>query len=88
MEPQVLEKKIVLLFTQRKIVIISSQLNLNTLRQISRNQKVISDCAISKREKGQLSSDLFMFLHSHGITAPKTTREGQESTTKTNLHLA
>ena len=51
-------------------------------------KKVISDCAISKKEKRQLSSDLFMFLHSQRDHHSKTIRDGQESTTKTSLHLA
>ena len=47
-----------------------------------------ADCAISKKRKRQLSSDYSYFFTHNGITTPKTTREGQESTTKTSLHLA
>ena len=51
-------------------------------------KKVISDCAISKKKKGS-SRRIYSFFFTHnGITTPKTTREGQESTTKTSLHLA
>ena len=53
-------------------------------------KKVISDCAISKKKKKKGSSRRIYscFFTHNGITTPKTTREGQESTTKTSLHLA
>ena len=52
-------------------------------------KKVISDCAISKKEKKGSSRRIYSCFFTHnGITTPKTTREGQESATKTSLHLA
>ena len=67
-----------------------SQLNLNTLGQVSRNQKGDPQrlCNLKKKEKRQLSRIYSCFFTHNGITTPKTTREGQESTTKTSLHLA
>ena len=55
---------------------------------------MISDCAISKKKKKKKkkassdTSDNSCFFTHNGITTPKTTREGQESTTKTRLHFA
>ena len=52
-------------------------------------KKVISDCAISKKKKKCSSRRIYSCFFTHnGITTPKTTREGQESTTKTSLHFA
>ena len=51
-------------------------------------KKVISDCAISKKKKGSSRRIHSCFFTHNGITTPKTTREGQESTTKISLHLA
>ena len=66
-----------------------SQLNLNTLRQVSRNQRGYQRlCDLKKKRPLSISSDNSCFFTHNGITAPKTTREGQESTTKTRLHLA
>ena len=64
-----------------------------TLRQVSRNQRGDQRlCDLKKKKKkkkkSQLSSDNSCFFTHNGITTPKTTREGQESTTKTRLHLA
>ena len=56
--------------------------------------KVISDCAISKKKKkkkkkkGSSRRIYSCFFTHNGITTPKTTREGQESTTKISLHSA
>ena len=93
MAPQVLEKKIALLFKNRTIVItflVSSQLNLNALRQVSRNQKGDQRlCNLKEKKKKGSSRRIYSCFFTHnGITTPKTTREGQESTTKTSLHLA
>ena len=41
-----------------------------------------------KKRPLSISSDNSCFFTHNGIAAPKTTREGQESTTKTWLHLA
>ena len=47
---------------------------------------MISDCAISKKEKKGSSRRIYSCFFTHnGITTPKTTREGQESTTKTSF---
>ena len=52
-------------------------------------KKAISDCAISKKKKKGNSRRIYSCFFTHnGITTSKTTREGQESTTKTSLHLA
>ena len=52
-------------------------------------KKVISDCAISKKRKKGSSRWVYSCFFTHnGITTPNTTREGQESTTKTSLHFA
>ena len=40
-----------------------------------------------KKEKGSSRRIYSCFFTHNGITTPKTTREGQESTTKTSLHL-
>ena len=90
MAPQVLEKKIALLFTYRKIVIIFKSVELEHSVKFPAIKKVISDCAISKKKKKKGSSRRIYscFFTHNGITTPKTTREGQESTTKTSLHLA
>ena len=90
MAPQVLEKKFALLFTYKK--------NRDNFQvswtwthfvKFPAIKKVISDCAISKKkEKGSSRRIYSCFFTDNGITTPKTTREGQESTTKTSLHLA
>ena len=51
---------------------------------------MISHCANSKKKKKASSdtSDKSCFFTHNGITTPKTTREGQESTAKTRLHFA
>ena len=52
-------------------------------------KKVISDCAISKKKKKGSSRRIYSCFFTHnGITTPKTTREGQESTTKPSLYFA
>ena len=87
--PQVLEKKIARLFTYRKIVIIFKSVELeHTPSSFSQSKRWSATVQSQKKKKRQLSSDLFMFLHSQLDHPPKTTREGQESTTKTSLHLA
>ena len=59
------------------------------LRQVSRNQKGDQRlCDLKKRKKGSSRRIYSCFFTHNGITTPKTTREGQESTTKTSLHLA
>ena len=94
MAPQVLEKKIALLFTYRKIVIIFKSVELEHSVKFPAIKKVISDCAVSKKKKkkkkkkGSSRRIYSCFFTHNGITTPKTTREGQESTTKTSLHLA
>ena len=90
MAPQVLDKKIALLFTYRKIVIIFKSVELGTHSvKFPAIKKVISDCAISKKKKIGSSRRIYSCFFTHnGITTPKTTREGQESTTNTSLHLA
>ena len=50
-------------------------------------KKVISHCAISTK-KGSSRRIYSCFFTHNGIATPKTTREGQESTTKISLHLA
>ena len=45
-------------------------------------------CNLKKKKNRQLSSFYSCFFTHNGITTPKTTREGQESTTETSLHLA
>ena len=87
MAPQVLEKKIALLFMYRKIVIIFKSVELEHTPSSFPIKKVISDCAISKK-KGSSRRIYSCFFTHNGITTPKTTREGQESTTKISLHLA
>ena len=51
-------------------------------------KKVISDFAISKKEKGSSRRIYSCFFTHNGMPTPKTTRGGQESTTKTSLHSA
>ena len=77
MAPQVLEKKIALLFTYRKIVIIfkSVVLNLNTLRQVSRNQKGDQRlCNLKKRKKAALVG----FIHVSSLTTGSPLQKQQE----------
>ena len=63
MAPQVLERKIALLFTYRKFVIIFKSVELEHTPSSFRNQKGDQQlCNLKKKRK--LSSDLFMFLHS------------------------
>ena len=66
MAPQVLQKKIALLFTYRKNRNnFSSQLNWNTLRQVSRNQKGDQRlCNLKKRKKAALVG----FIHVSSLT--------------------
>ena len=60
-----------------------------TLRQVSRNQKGDQRlCNLKKKKKGSSRRIYSCFFTHNGIITPKTTREGQESTTKTSLHLA
>ena len=90
MAPQVLERKIALLFTYRKIVIIFKSVELEHTPSSFPQSKRWSATVQSKKEKKKGSSRrIYSCLFTHnGITTPKTTREGQESTTKTSLHLA
>ena len=89
MAPQVLEKKIALLFTYRKIVIIFKSVELElTPSSFPQSKRWSATMAISKKKKGSSRRIYSCFFTHNGITTPKTTREGQESTTKTSLHLA
>ena len=87
MASQVLERKIVLLFTYRKIVIIFNSVELEHTPS-SFPQSKSWWAIVQSKKKSQLSSEKSCFLAHNGITTLKTTREGQESTTKTRLHLA
>ena len=90
MAPQVLEKKIALLCTYRKIVIIFKSVELeHTPSSFPQSKRWSATMAISKKKKKGSSRRIYSCFFTHnGITTPKTTREGQESTTKTSLHLA
>ena len=92
MAPQVLEKKIALLFTYRKIVIIFKSVELEHTPSSFPQSKLKGDgsglCNLKKKEKGSSRRIYSCFFTHNGITTPKTTREGHESTTKTSLHLA
>ena len=63
-------------------------MNLNTLRQVSRNQKADQPMYdLKKKSSSRRKTHVTCFFTHNRITAPKTTREGQESTTKTRLHF-
>ena len=92
MAPHVLERKIALIFTYRKIAIIFKSVELEHTPSCfpqSKSWPATVRCP-KKKKKGQPSWDnSCFFAHNHcdGITTPKTTREGQESTTKTIFNL-
>ena len=89
MAPQVLEKKIALLFTYRKIVIIFKSVELeHTPSSFPQSKRWSATMQSQKKKKGSSRRIYSCFFTHNGITTPKTTREGQESTTKTSLHLA
>ena len=92
MAPQVLEKKIVLLFMYRKIVIIFKSVELehtpSSFPQSNGDQRLCNLKKKKKKKKGSSRRIYSCFFTHNGITTPKTTREGQESTTKISLHLA
>ena len=89
MAPQVLEKKIALLFTYRKIVIIFKSVELeHTPSSFPQSKRWSATVQSQKKKKGSSRRIYSCFFTHNGITTPKTTREGQESTTKTSLHLA
>ena len=74
MAPQVLEKKIALLFTYRKIVIILKSVELE--HTPSSFPKVISDCAISKKKKKKAA--LVGFIHISSLTTGSPLQKQQE----------
>ena len=89
MAPQVLEKKIALLFTYRKIVIIFKSVELeHTPSSFPQSKRWSATVQSQKKKRGSSRRIYSCFFTHNGITTPKTTREGQESTTKTRLHLA
>ena len=88
MAPQVLERKIALIFTYRKIVIIFKSVELEHTPSSFPQSKRWSATVQSHKNKGTSRRIYSCFFSHNGITNPKTTREGQESTTKTSLHLA
>ena len=89
MAPQVLEKKIALLFTYRKIVIIFKSVELeHTPSSFPQSKRWSATMQSQKKKKGSSRRIYSCFFTHDGITTPKTTRESQESTTKTSLHLA
>ena len=90
MAPQVLEKKIALLFTYRKIVIIFKSVELEHTPSSFPQSKTWSATVQSQKKKLRKGSSRRIyscFFTHNGITTPKTTR-GQESTTKTSLHFS
>ena len=89
MAPQVLEKKIALLFTYRKIVIIF-QVSWTWTHSVKfpATKSWSATVQSQKKKKGSARRIYSCFFTHNGITTPKTTREGQESPTKTSLHLA
>ena len=87
MAPQVLEKNIALLFMYRKIVIIFMSVELEHTPSSFPQSKRWS-ATVQSQKKGSSRRIYSCFFTHNGIATPKTTREGQESTTKTSLHLA
>ena len=90
MAPQVLEKKIALPFTYRKIVIIFKSVELeHTPSSFPQSKRWSATVQSQKKKKKGSSRRIYSCFFTHnGITTPKTLREGQESTTKTSLHSA
>ena len=89
MAPLVLGRKIAHLFTYRKIVINFKSVELeHTPSSFPQSKRWSATVRSQKKKTTQLSSENSCFFTHNGITTPKTTREGQESTTKTGLHLA
>ena len=89
MAPQVLEKKIALLFTYRNIMIIFKSVELgHTSSSFPQSKRWSATVQSQKKKKGSSRRIYSCFFTHNGITTPNTTREGQESTTKTSLHLA
>ena len=86
MAPQVLEKKIALLFTYRKIVIIFKSVELeHTPSSFPQSKRWSATMQSQKKKKGSSRRIYSCFFTHNWITTP---REGQESTTKTSVHLA
>ena len=85
-------EKIVLLFTYRKIVIFFNSVVLEHTPSSFPQLKRWSAIVRSKKKKKKKSTldlvDNSCFFAHNGITTQKTTRESQESTTKTRLRLA
>ena len=89
MASQVLEKKSALLFTYRKIVILFKSVELeHTPWSFPQSKRWSATMQSQKKKKGSSRRIYSCFFTHNGITTPKTPREGQESTTKTSLHLA
>ena len=83
------EKKIALLFTYRKIMIIIKSVELeHTPSSFPQSKRWSATVQSQKKKKGSSRRIYSCFFTHNGITTSKTTREGQESTTKTRLHLA
>ena len=87
MAPQELEKKVALLFMYRKIVMIFKSVELEHTPSSFPQSKRWS-ATVQSQKKGSSRRIYSCFFTHNGITTPKTTREGQESTTKISLHLA
>ena len=82
-------EKIALLFTYRKIVIIFKSVELeHTPSNFPQSKRWSATVQSQKKKKGSSRRIYSCFFTHNGITTPKTTREGQESTTKTSLHSA
>ena len=89
MAPQVLEKKIALLFMYRKIVINFKSVELeHSPSSFPQSKRWSATVQSQKKKKGSSRRIFSCFFTRNRITTPKTTREGQESTAKTSLHLA
>ena len=75
MAPQVLEKKIALLFMYRKILIIFKSVELEpTPSSFPQSSKVISDCAISKKKKAAIVG----FIRVSSLTTGSPLQKQQE----------
>ena len=88
MAPQVLEKKIALLFTYRKKENRKSAELEHTPSSFPQSKRWSATVQSQKKKKGSSRRIYSCFFTHSGITTLKTTTEGQESTTKTSLHLA
>ena len=94
MAPQVLEKKIAWRRNCASLHVSKNRDNFKSVElehtpsSFPQSKRWSATVQSQKKKKGSSRRNYSCFFTHNGITTPKTTREGQESTTKTSLHSA